>query len=244
MKKREKRKLEKSCESYRISSGTTEKGEISMGTKAKKKNDFLDKKITQALAPYPDPMCRSEFREACHIGTRTALYLLHCGLIPFVRSGKKTQPYQIAKADVAAYLRRRESEPEYYTPPSGWYKNFPQHKVSPAPVVRRLDYKTVNQKAVQHYFEEQLAPYPDLLTVVQIAEITGYSRNIVSQWCRTGRLKTFTHQPKIYIPKPWVLDFLLSEDYNSLVRKSQKHCAAIREILWQERQRDSPAGKA
>ena len=125
-----------------------------------------------------------------------------------------------------------------------WLKNSPQHKVPPAPVVRRLDYKMVNRKAVQHYFEEQLAPYPDLLTVVQIAEITGYSRNIVSQWCRTGRLKTFTHQPKIYIPKPWVLDFLLSEDYNSLVRKSQKHCAAIREILWQERQRDSPAGKA
>ena len=97
MKKREKRKLEKSCESYGISSGTTEKGEISMGTKAKKKNDFLDEKITQALAPYPDPMCRSEFREACHIGTRIALYLLHSGLIPFVRSGKKTQPYQIAK---------------------------------------------------------------------------------------------------------------------------------------------------
>ena len=234
MKKREKRKLEKSCESYGISSGTTEKGEISMGTKAKKKNDFLDEKIAQALASYPDPMCRSEFREACHIGTRTALYLLHSGLVPFVRSRKKTKPYQIAKADVAAYLRRRESEPEYYTPPSGWYKNFSKYKVPPAPVVRRLDYKTVNQKAVQHYFEEQLAPYPDLLTVAQVAEITGYSQNVVSRWCRTGRIKTFTHQPKIYIPKPWALDFLLSEDYNSLVRKSQKHCAAIRRISFRE----------
>lgn len=179
-------------------------------------------------------MCHSEFREACHIGTRTALYLLHSGLVPFVHSGKKTQPYQIAKTDVAAYLRRRESEPGYYTPPSGWYKNFSKYKVPPAPVVRRLDYKTVNQKAVQHYFEEQLAPYPDLLTVAQVAEITGYSQNVVSRWCRTGRLKTFTHQPKIYIPKPWVLDFLLSEDYNSLVRKSQKHCAAIRRISFRE----------
>ena len=132
-----------------------------------KQTDFLDEKIAQALASYPDPMCHSEFREACHIGTRTALYLLHSGLVPFVRSGKKTQPYQIAKVDVAAYLRRWESEPGYYTPPSGWYKNFPKHKVPPAPVVRRLDYKTVNRKAVWHYFEEQLAPYPDLLTVAQ-----------------------------------------------------------------------------
>ena len=179
-------------------------------------------------------MCRSEFREACHIGTRTALYLLHSDLVPFVHSGKKTQLYQIAKADVAAYLRRRESEPGYYTPPSGWYKNSPQHKVPPAPVVRRLDYKMVNRKAVQHYFEKQLASYPDLMTVAQVAEITGYSQNVVSRWCRTGRLKTFTHQPKIYIPKPWVLDFLLSEDYNSLVRKSQKHCVAIRGISFRE----------
>ena len=144
---------------------------------------------------------------------------------------------------MAVYLRHRESEPGYYTPPSGWYKNFPKHKVPPAPVVRRLDYKMVNQKAVRQYFEEQLAPYPDLMTVAQIAEITGYSQNVVSRWCRTGRLKTFTHQPKIYIPKPWALDFLLSEDYNSLVRKSQKHCVAIREILWEERQRDSLSEK-
>ncbi len=204
--------------------------------------DAKEQQIRKLLAPYPDSMCRSEFREACHIGTRTSLYLLHSGLVPFVHSGKKTQPYQIAKADVAAYLRRRESDPEYYTPPSGWYKNFPKHKVPPAPAVRRLDDKTVDRKSVRRYFEEQLAPYPDLLTVAQISELTGYSRNVVSRWCCTGRLKAFTHQPKIYVPKLWMLDFLLSEEYNAITRKCRKHCSMIQEILWLEHKRLSSVG--
>src|SRR5699024_1114295 len=38
--------------------------------------DQLAKEIDALLAPYPDPMSRNDFRIACHIGTRTSLYLL------------------------------------------------------------------------------------------------------------------------------------------------------------------------
>ena len=46
------------------------------------------------------------FRQACHIGTRTSLYLLQSGLVPCLHTGKRTRCYKIVKADVAAYLRR------------------------------------------------------------------------------------------------------------------------------------------
>ena len=81
--------------------------------------DDLERQIQGLLAPYPDPMGRTDFRKACRIGTRTSLYLLQ-------------SCYKIAKADVAAYLRRRLAEPAYYTPPSGWYKNYPAHKPRPS----------------------------------------------------------------------------------------------------------------
>ena len=73
--------------------------------------DALERQIQDLLAPYPDPMGRTDFRKACRIGTRTSLYLLQSGLVPCENTGKQTRCYKIAKADVAAYLRRRLAEP-------------------------------------------------------------------------------------------------------------------------------------
>lgn len=89
-------------------------------------NDSLKEKIEEILTPYPDPMSRNDFRIVCHIGTRTSLYLLQSGLVPCKNNGKKTRCYKIAKKDVAEYLYSRESDPMRYTPPSGWYYNYPQ----------------------------------------------------------------------------------------------------------------------
>ena len=74
-------------------------------------NNLLEEKIQEILAPYPDTMTRTDLRISCHIGTRTVIYLLQSGLIPNIHSGKKTRCYKIAKADVAEYLRRRETDP-------------------------------------------------------------------------------------------------------------------------------------
>lgn len=60
--------------------------------------DRLAKEIDALLAS----MSRNDFRIACHIGTRTSLYLLQSGLVPCIHTGKRTRCYKIAKADVAA----------------------------------------------------------------------------------------------------------------------------------------------
>ena len=69
----------------------------------KKKNTaqtMIEEQIRDILAPWPDPMSRTDFRKACHIGTRTSIYLLESGLVPCENNGKKTRCYKIAKADV------------------------------------------------------------------------------------------------------------------------------------------------
>ena len=65
--------------------------------------DALERQIQGLLAPYPDPMGRTDFRKACCIGTRTSIYLLQSGLVPCENTGKQTRCYKIIKADVAAY---------------------------------------------------------------------------------------------------------------------------------------------
>ena len=174
--------------------------------------DTLEQEIQDLLAPYPDPMGRTDFRKACHIGTRTSIYLLQSGLVPCENTGKQTRCYKIAKADVAAYLRRRLAEPAYYTPPSGWYKNYPAHK----PPAFGLNGALLLTDAARQ---------PDVLDARQIAQVTGYASRTVSRWCTEGRLKAFPYQHTYKVPKEWLLEFLTSEDYNSITRKSKEHYA-------------------
>lgn len=176
--------------------------------------DALEREIQDLLAPYPDPMGRTGFRKACRIGTRTSIYLLQSGLVPCENTGKQTRCYKIAKSDVAAYLRRRLAEPAYYTPPSGWYKNYPNHK----PPAFGLNGALLLTDAARQ---------PDVLDARQIAQVTGYASRTVSRWCTEGRLKAFPYQHTYKVPKEWLLEFLTSEDYNSITRKSKEHYAMI-----------------
>lgn len=47
-----------------------------MANTTKKRTTELEKEIAATLAACPDPMSRTDFRKACHIGTRTSIYLL------------------------------------------------------------------------------------------------------------------------------------------------------------------------
>lgn len=201
-----------------------------MANIAKSRRAELEQEIQTALAACPDPMSRTDFRKACHIGTRTSLYLLRSGLVPCHNTGKRTRCYQIAKADVADYLRRRAADPARYTPPSGWYKNYPHHKPPENALLRRLDLTGARRQKLRSRLAKQLAKAPDVLTVRQICDITGYDRHTVSRWCTAGRLRAIQRHPRFMVPKVWLLDYLCSDDYNNICRKSRQHCAMIREM--------------
>ena len=184
---------------------------------------MLEEQIRDILAPWPDPMSRTDFRKACHIGTRTSIYLLESGLVPCENNGKKTRCYKIAKADVAAYLLRRLTQPEYYIPPSDWYKNYPQRKPPATSLIHSLNYAAISQQKLYSYLKKATKGYPDVLTVSQIAQITGYRVHTVSRWCTEKRVKSFVIRNRYMVPKAWLLDFLISEEYNNITRKSKKH---------------------
>ena len=191
------------------------------------KDSALEKRIQEALAPYPAPMSRSQFREACRISTRTSLYLIKSGLVPCQDNGKKTRCYKIYKKDVAEYLRRRESDPMHYTPPSGWYSNHPNRKPPKPALVGRVDLDLAARMVMRYHYENELKHYPDVLTVSDISRLTGYSQHTVSRWCTEGRVKTLMRQPKFIVPKVWLLEFLHSDAYHEIVRKSGKHRKAV-----------------
>ena len=89
----------------------------------------------------------------------------------------------------------------HYTPPSGWYYNYPKHKKPAASLERKLNYKGEERLLAKQWYEQQLANYPDVLTVAQVCEVTGYQRHTILKWCSKDLLKTILQTPKYMIPK-------------------------------------------
>ena len=69
-----------------------------------------------------------------------------------------------------------------------------------------------------------------MLALQQICDITGYNRHTVSCWCTEGRLKPIMKTLTFQVPKVWLLDFLYSDGYNNICRKSRKHNQMVREM--------------
>ena len=65
---------------------------------------------------------------------------------------------------------------------------------------------------------------------MEIARFTDYTPHTVSRWCTEGRLRTIQRRPRFMVPKTWLLDYLVSDDYNRITRKSKTHYAMITEI--------------
>lgn len=93
--------------------------------------------------------------------------------------------------------------------------------------MQRVNYEIVSRLLVRQHYEIALQALPDVLTVADIAAFTGYGRHTVSRWCSEGRLKVITRSPKFIVPKSYLLDFLISDDYNNICRKSKRHYAMI-----------------
>ena len=167
------------------------------------------------VAQYPTYMSKEQMCRVCHISKETCLFLLKSELVPCLDSGKKTRRYKIQTTDMIKYLEDREIHPERYKPPEGFYKS--PHTATP---------KTISEQellVMRQFYEIELERYPDVLRVSHVLKFTGYCRNTVNKWCQKGKLKHFNIKQENYIPKPYLIDFLVSWDYIGIAVKSKTH---------------------
>lgn len=77
----------------------------------------MKKNYEQLRAQYPEYISLDQFYKICHIAKRSAQYLVQHGIVPAVDTGKRTWRYQIAIADVIAYLQQRDEQCSSMIPP-------------------------------------------------------------------------------------------------------------------------------
>ena len=162
----------------------------------------------------------------CHISKRTCLFLLESRLAPNIDSGKKTRCFKIKTTDVIECLKDRDDYLELYKALDDFYKGNDCKKVPYFDeVFTKLDLIRMRQ-----YYEKILKRQPDVMTVEQVANFTGYSKNSVGWWCNKQKLKSLFVRQRYHIPKEYLLDFLVSKYFIEIAVKAVEHQKFNRQI--------------
>lgn len=176
----------------------------------------------------PDIMSKEQFRLACGISKRTALYYLQAGLIPHINTGKGTHKYLIRKTDAINFLKMRTEDPQKYLPPENWYK-FNTLSVDEFDNTR--EYIPIpDAEALRDYYTAKLCDLPDVLSPDAVSRVTGYDRKTINNWAFSGKLRSLMAGKKRFIPKCYLVDWLCSNGYNNIVSKTKEHLDALRDI--------------
>lgn len=153
---------------------------------------------------YPPILSSEQVRKILHISKRKCAEMLHNGVIPCVDTNKKTRRYFITLDDVIAYINSSEES---------------QNAVKP--------------KQPPSDFRDKLADewynVPDVLTITDVATITGYSANAVDRWIVKGSLRSAIVQTGLITCREWLIDFYCNDGYN-IVKKVEKHIRLINKL--------------
>lgn len=164
--------------------------------------------IRKMLQGYPSYISKEQLCKICHISKRTALRLLEDGSIPCKSNGKQTRKFQIALADVEAFLLKRQA----------------RIKINPREARNVYRPMSAEMKSLlPHVVTDWLEPYPDVLSVDEVVQITGYGSSSVVKWCKKEDLQHYCIGRKFFVPKTWLQEFMLSERFWGIHVKSHIH---------------------
>lgn len=164
-------------------------------------------------AQYGDVVSLEQLYRICHISKRKAKWLLDNKVIPCEDSGKKTCRYKIKTDDIIAYLEAVEKTGDIT--PVGIFSSACREESKKTDEFQALyEYLREENHVVQlrEYYKKLFKQFPDGLTTAQIAQMTGFHRNSVNKWIKSGHLKAYRGNVNL-IPKTYLLDFLCSDYY-------------------------------
>ena len=194
-------------------------------------------------ANYPEKIGLEQMRVICHISKKTARYLLTSGLVPCMDTGKKTRQYIINTKDVITYLKKRQSQPEKFSAPTGYYSASWNKGGKPKTLTLRewanLD-TAKSRKKFQDFLTLKMQPCSDVMSVAEASRFTGYHHNTLTNWCHNGYIRYFEISGGYMIPKSCLLNFLLSPHILDSYRPSKKLVDLAKEFSRQGKSTKKP----
>ena len=165
------------------------------------------KKYEKLRTQYPEYISLDQLRVICKIAKRSALYLVENGIIPAIDTGRKTWKYKISIDDVIAYLCQRDKRGSM----------IPDGAISSGVINKKRSYSQVvepgQEREVVVYFKHIYADYPDVLTVSDMAVMTGLCRKSLQRIIYEGHINYLEVARKYIIPKVHFWDYIASRHF-------------------------------
>jgi hypothetical protein len=159
---------------------------------------------------YPDYISKDQLRKICGISPLSATYLIKNGIIPVIDTGKKTWRYRISIDDVIVYLQERENRGSMI--PIGAATSTDKNvKVSAKSFASLINQGM--EKQVRSYFAYISEDYPDVISVSDIADISGMCKKTILLHIKLGYIKHLKKGSGYMIPKEYALDYLCGPKY-------------------------------
>lgn len=145
------------------------------------------------LAKYRGPISLEQFCKIARISKRKGKWLLDNGLIPCADSGKKTRRYLIAKKDVAAFLKARDTGNIQSRIPQGIFASKHPRKYPPLPAI--------DPNAFAAFLETEWAEYPDMLTAKEAMKASGFAHGTIFEKIKNKSLVSVLYRGTHLITK-------------------------------------------
>jgi hypothetical protein len=163
---------------------------------------------------YPDLISLDELYRICKISKQSARYLVEHEIIPAIDTGKKTWRYQIAIEDVITYLQHRETWGSVIPP--GAVTSRPKNRESNIISNRKSfsQFITAGQELdIFEYFTHIYSDFDDILTTIDITEMTGLHKSTVLKLLKAEKIKSISNSSKYLIPKQYLLEFVVTRRF-------------------------------
>jgi len=159
---------------------------------------------------YPEYISLDQLHRVCGIAKRSAKYLVEQGIIPSQDTGKQTWRYRIALDDVIAYLRRREQVGSMIPCGSATSRKPKETRMISTRKCFAQMVTPGQESEIAEYFDYIYADCGELLSTLDIVEMTGLEKSTVLKLLKAGAVKSIMTRPKYLVPKQYLLEFVVT----------------------------------
>lgn len=166
-------------------------------------------KYEKLRTQYPKTISMDQLYRICKISKRSANYLIKHGIIPAVDTGRKTWRYRIALDDVITYLIKRDKVGSMIPRGATTSRHGKKGKRCCFAKIITGD----NERELMEYFSYIYSEYPDVVTAVDVSDMTGLSTKRIFQFIRDGELESLQKRPRYLIAKVDLLKFVTTPHF-------------------------------
>lgn len=165
-----------------------------------------------------------------HISKRKAAWMLQNGIIPCEIRNTHTHKYFIKRKDVIEYINKNEIAKQQEIPIGifNYNRTTTPHRTESQDSVCGGSFYSFEiilndeeRELFKGMLENLLKEIPDVLTVKEVAELTGYNRKTILRYAEKKYIFTVSLKGKLCISKQSLIEYLSSDKALKNVQKSE-----------------------